>query len=102
MWIIVALPLASVVIGVLLRWVVPARFGGGAESRLAGIVTVIAVALAWILSVTVFIRMIVEPGIGYTQWFTWLSFPEYLTDVLEGQVRYCCNGHWRIGLWQYD
>ncbi len=74
MWLILALPVVSMILGTILRWFVPARFGGGSESRLVAYITIAAIGAAWVLSVLTFAFMFLSPsGVSYEVWFGWLD-----------------------------
>ena len=70
---ILALPvLAFVVNGLLIRWALPARMGGGAESKLAGWITVSAIGGSFVLALVALASVMSNGATNYEP-YTWIE-----------------------------
>ena len=65
-------------LGIIFRWIVPQRFGGGTQAKTVAIATIIAIFLAWLYSAGTFIFCFIgdsctnySPTVSY--WFNWIS-----------------------------
>ncbi len=89
MWILILLPLLSALLGVMFRWFVPKRFGGGSASFVVALISIFSVFITWVIAAVLFTTCFATSQCeapNSENWFTWMAFANSLTPFEFGAI----------------